>query len=124
MDLGDLLGFIANELGSLCLLIGVLAGMALMRWAAQHYQRICRQHGTALASCGMTGELVAQRLLAAAGLSEIGLVRSRRRSFYHPRKGQIHLSAVTFDSPSLLALTTAAHEVGHAQLPAGDCRPP
>ena len=115
MDLDNYLGFLGEGMGSLLLVLGALAGAGVMSWAAKYYQRICRQHGNGLAACGLTGELVAQRLLAACGLSEVKLVRSRRLNFYHPRKREVHLSATNFESPTLLALTTAAHEVGHAQ---------
>jgi Zn-dependent membrane protease YugP len=73
-----------------------------------------------LAACGLTGERVAQRLLTACGLSEVAVMRSRLRNFYHPRKRETHLNATNFESPSLSALTTAAHEVGHAQQFASD----
>src|SRR5207244_1584612 len=115
MDLDGYLGFLGEGQGSLILVLGALAGVAVMRWAAQYYGRICRQHGTALASCGLTGELVAQRLLTACGLDKVPVVRSSRLNFYHPWSRAIHLSAGNFESPTLLALTTAAHEVGHAQ---------
>jgi Zn-dependent membrane protease YugP len=115
MYLDSYLGSIGEGLGSLLLLLGALPGIAAMRWATQHYQRIRRQHGAVVAACGLTGELVAQRLLTACGLSEVAVMRSGRRNFYHPRKREIHLDAMNFESPSLSAVTTAAHEVGHAQ---------
>lgn len=110
----DYLPFAADGFISLLLLAGTFAGVCLVRGAARHFQRVAHEQGAALASCGLTGQLAAHRLLAICGLQDVAVVRSSR-SLYQPRKRQVHLNAQTFDSPSLAAITTAAHEVGHAQ---------
>jgi tetratricopeptide (TPR) repeat protein len=104
-----------DSLGQFLLILGALAAAGLMRWASQYYTRVCQKHGTALAACGLTGQLVAERLLAKCGLGAVAVVRSSWRNAYHPWKRQIQLTPMIFEGPSLLALTTAAHEVGHAQ---------
>jgi Zn-dependent membrane protease YugP/Flp pilus assembly protein TadD len=111
----DYLDLLGDECGPLLVVAGVLVAAGAMRWATKHFGRVCREHGAALASCGLTGQLVAQRLLARSGLSDVTVLRSKRRNFYHPWKRQIRLSTQTIESPSLYALAAAAHEVGHAQ---------
>jgi tetratricopeptide (TPR) repeat protein len=111
----DLLGPLAAEAGSLLIMVGALAAAAVMQWAARHFTRVCQQHGTGLAACGLTGHLVAERLLARCGLDQVTVGRSKWLNLYHPWKRQIQLNAQTFESPTLHALTAAAHEVGHAQ---------
>src|SRR5262245_12462745 len=73
------------------------------------------RYGTAIATCGLTGESSVGRLLAFCGLQDVRLVCRGLRDLYHPWKREIRLSTVTFSSPALGALATAAHEVGHAQ---------
>jgi tetratricopeptide (TPR) repeat protein len=115
MDLDDQLEILSEFLPSLPLLLGVLVGAMVVQAAVRLYQRAVMRHGTALATCGLTGELVARRLLADCGLSGVRLVCQGLRDLYHPWKREIRLSATTFNSPSLGALAVAAHEVGHAQ---------
>jgi Zn-dependent membrane protease YugP/Flp pilus assembly protein TadD len=106
---------LGRESASLLMLAGAVVAVAVMQVAARLFTRVCQQHGTALAACGLTGQLVAERLLARSGLNQVTVARSKRRNLYHPWKKQIQLDTQSFDSPSLHALTAAAHEVGHAQ---------
>jgi tetratricopeptide (TPR) repeat protein/Zn-dependent membrane protease YugP len=115
MDLDDQWDILLEFLPSLPLLLGILAGAMIVQAAVRLYQRAVMRHGIALAACGLTGELVARRLLADCGLGGVRLVCQGLRDLYHPWKREIRLCATTFNSPSLGALAVAAHEVGHAQ---------
>jgi tetratricopeptide (TPR) repeat protein len=115
MDLDNQWEILSAFLPSLPLLLGVLVGAVIVQAAVRLYQRAVMRHGTALATCGLTGELVARRLLADCGLGSVRLVCQGLRDLYHPWKREIRLCATTFNSPSLGALAVAAHEVGHAQ---------
>ena len=115
MDLDDQWEILFEFLPSMPLLLGVLGGAMIVQAAVRLYQRAVMRHGIALASCGLTGELAARRLLADSGLSGVKLVCQGLRDLYHPWKREIRLCATTFNSPALSALAVAAHEVGHAQ---------
>jgi tetratricopeptide (TPR) repeat protein len=115
MDLDDQWDILLEFLPSLPLLLGVLAGAVIVQAAVRLYQRAVMRHGTALAACGLTGELAARRLLTDCGLGSVRLVCQGLRDLYHPWRREIRLSATTFNSPTLGALAVAAHEVGHAQ---------
>jgi tetratricopeptide (TPR) repeat protein/Zn-dependent membrane protease YugP len=107
---------LAHEgIGQLFMVLGVVAALYILKWANERHARICRAHGTVLASCGLTGQLMAQRLLALCGLGNVPVLRSTQLNYYQPWRRQIRLNRTTFDSPTLLAVTIAAHEVGHAQ---------
>jgi tetratricopeptide (TPR) repeat protein len=94
-------------------------GAIAVSWAKQHLQQTFGRFGGVPASCGLTGALVARRLLAAVGLAPVTVVRSNWLNCYHPRKREVQLRDETFDGESIAALAIAAHEVGHAQQFAG-----
>jgi tetratricopeptide (TPR) repeat protein/Zn-dependent membrane protease YugP len=115
MDFDDYFEFLPELLTTLPLYLGMLVGAMIVRWGAKYYRRMHQQYGTSLAACGLSGELVAQRLLAVCGLTAVRVVRRGPRDLYHPWKREIQLSPVNYNNPSMGALVTAAHEVGHAQ---------
>lgn len=79
------------------------------------YRRSHQRWGTPLSFSGLTGELVARRLLAECGIENVRVVQQGVKDLYHPWKKEIRLSPANYTSSTLSALTTAAHEVGHAQ---------
>lgn len=58
---------------------------------------------------------VARDLLDRHGLYAVGVERTDLGDHYDPDAGMVRLSARTFDSTSLTAITVTAHEVAHAQ---------
>lgn len=58
---------------------------------------------------------VARELLDRHGLYAVGVERTDLGDHYDPDAGMVRLSARTFDSTSLTAITVTAHEVAHAQ---------
>ncbi len=115
MAFEDYAAIFPESLSRLLIFVVVLAGAALVQRTIVWYRRICLEEGTRVSTCGLTGELVARRLLAASSISEIGVARKGNRDHFHPWKREIRLSDANFSAPTLMALATAAHEVGHAQ---------
>ncbi len=115
MSLDDYADVFGELLPTLPLYLGVLVGAAVMQLAFNRFQRTVLRHGTCIAGCGLTGEMVARRLLVLNELHGVRLVCKGLRDLYHPWKREIRLNSSTFNSPSLGALAIAAHEVGHAQ---------
>ncbi|MEW6623199.1 MAG: zinc metallopeptidase [Bacillota bacterium] len=65
---------------------------------------------------GITGALVAQRILANNGLSHVRVEMSHGKlsDHYDPRSKAVRLSPEVYSGSSLASLGVAAHEVGHA----------
>jgi tetratricopeptide (TPR) repeat protein len=97
------------------LVLGAVLGLFVIGRSRRYLQQAFGLHGSVPATCGLTGASAARRLLAAAGLPQVHVVRSNTVDCYHPRKKEVQLRDATFDSLSLGALAIAAHEVGHAQ---------
>ncbi|MDE5911262.1 MAG: zinc metallopeptidase [Clostridia bacterium] len=68
------------------------------------------------ASCGMTAEQAARKILDINGLFNvnIGKCSGTLTDHYDPRNDTVYLSASTINSSSIAAIAVAAHEVGHA----------
>lgn len=68
------------------------------------------------ASCGMTAEQAARKILDINGLFDvnIGKCSGTLTDHYDPRNNTVYLSASTINSASIAAIAVAAHEVGHA----------
>lgn len=115
MDFEDVLERFDEGTFSLFILGGTLLGAAVVQWATRFYRQVSLQIGNASSDCGLAGQVVAARLLAACGLSNIPVKRGGQLNYYHPWRREILLRPDIFDSPSLSALAVAAHEVGHAQ---------
>lgn len=67
-------------------------------------------------SSGETGAQVAQRMLAAEGASQVGIVRvgGHLTDFYDPRDNRLHLSDENLSGGSVASAAVACHEAGHA----------
>jgi hypothetical protein len=76
------------------------------------YNRYLRQANRS----GLSGSQVAQRLLAASGLTSVGLqaTRGELTDHYDPRNRTLYLSEGVAQTASVAALSIVAHEVGHA----------
>ncbi len=114
MDVSDIVRGAYGHFGwsSSCVALGAVW---VAHWGTQHAQRMYGQYGKVIARCGLTGQAAAKRLLAASGLSHLKVIRTSRPDQYHAGRHEIQLNSNSFDSNSLAALATAAHEVGHAQ---------
>lgn len=68
------------------------------------------------ARCGLTGAQVAQRMLAAEGVTDVEIeqIGGNLSDHYDPRSNVLRLSRDVFQSDSISALGVAAHEAGHA----------
>ncbi len=65
---------------------------------------------------GYTGEMAAQKLLDAAGIHDVQIVRvdGMLTDHYNPTTKQLALSSAVFDRTSVAAIGVATHEAGHA----------
>jgi Zn-dependent membrane protease YugP len=65
---------------------------------------------------GYTGQMAAQKLLDAAGIHDVEVVRvdGMLTDHYNPRTKKLALSTVVFDRTSIAAIGVATHEAGHA----------
>lgn len=65
---------------------------------------------------GITGLAAAQELLAAAGLSHVGIegTRGTLSDHYDPRSKTLRLSQAVATQPSIASVAVVAHEIGHA----------
>ncbi len=95
--------------------IGALTAGWLVQKATANFQRVQGTYGAVPSACGLSGADVARLLLAAIGLKKVGVDRSGVRDQYLPATADVLLTDVTYESASLAALATAAHEVGHAE---------
>ena len=67
-------------------------------------------------STGLTGAMVAERILNQNGISDVKVkpVAGKLSDHYDPKNKIVGLSEENFKSSSLASLAVAAHEVGHA----------
>ncbi len=65
---------------------------------------------------GYTGQMAAQKLLDAAGIHDVEVVRvdGMLTDHYNPRTKKLALSSQVFDRTSVAAIGVATHEAGHA----------
>jgi Zn-dependent membrane protease YugP len=65
---------------------------------------------------GYTGQMAAQKLLDAAGIHDVKVVRvdGMLTDHYNPTSKQLALSSAVFDRTSVAAIGVATHEAGHA----------
>ena len=79
----------------------------------------------ARASSGLTGHDVARRMLDRNGLYDVRIevTKGKLSDHYDPRTRTVRLSPDIHDTPSVAAVSVAAHEVGHAIQHAEDFGP-
>lgn len=90
------------------LIIAAIA-QAKMSSAYNKYKRIAN-------SRGLSGAMVARRILDENGLSDVPVHRVGRNlsDHYHPTKRSVNLSNDVYDNASIASICIAAHECGHA----------
>ncbi|MCL2699883.1 MAG: zinc metallopeptidase [Defluviitaleaceae bacterium] len=75
-----------------------------------------RQYSQVANKQGLTGAVVARRLLDNSGMTNVKVehIRGELTDHYDPRDKTVRLSDSVFNSTSVAALGVAAHEAGHA----------
>lgn len=91
-------------------------GLLLTLWANFRVRGAFAKYSEVQNSDGLTGAQVAARILAANGLSNVGInrVRGELSDYYDPRTRELFLSDKVYDKRTVAAMGVAAHEVGHA----------
>ena len=92
------------------LLVIVLVLFAPQWWA----NRVLKQYQTHREDFPGTGGEFAQHLLEQLNLQHVRLETTDRGDHYDPIERVVRLGQENFNSKSLTAVTTAAHEIGHA----------
>ncbi len=94
--------------------IGV--GMALSLWANMKVKGSFRRYSQVRTRAGLTGQQIAERILADNGIRDVSVERvaGNMTDHYNPRTRVLRLSESVYDSDSMAAVGVAAHEVGHA----------
>src|SRR5690349_19572423 len=103
MDYEDLVECLDTGVFSLLIPLGAV----LVRRATKQFHRVTQQEDLGVAGCGLTGELVARRLLSACGLDDIAVLSVRGRDVFDWEKREVRLSTANFAGRSLAALATA-----------------
>ncbi len=90
------------------LAFGAIAGAAIVEWATRAWHKTVQDCSEVPAGCGLSGEAVAEQLLAAAGLRHVAVVRTDNKDRYDPRTRQIHLRQQTLEGTSVVSVAVAA----------------
>lgn len=98
------------------ILLVVVPGMILSGGASWLVQTRFAQYSKVPSSRGYTGQMAAQKLLDAAGISDVRVVRvdGMLTDHYNPGTKELALSSAVFDRTSIAAIGVATHEAGHA----------
>lgn len=96
----------------LLFVVPLIVGFAAQKWVKRAYVEQSENRS----SYGYTGAQVARRVLDANGLTDVSVSSTpgQLSDHYDPRDRTVHLSASTYDSPTVAGAAIAAHEVGHA----------
>src|SRR4030043_194063 len=87
----------------------------LMLIAQGYVNGAYKKWSNVIARSRLTGAQAAERLISAGGLNvNVDGIRGNLTDNYDPRKKILHLSEGVYNSPSVAALSIAAHELGHA----------
>ena len=103
------------------LLIIILASLSLPLMFAMIFVSISvrstfSKYNQTSASCGLTAQEVARKILDANGLYNVQIAGCSGvlSDHYNPKNNTVYLSTATINSNSIAAISVAAHEVGHA----------
>ncbi|MGB7323359.1 MAG: zinc metallopeptidase [Rubripirellula sp.] len=94
----------------------VIPGAVLSGGAAWLVKTRFAKYSKIPSSRGYTGQMAAQKLLDAAGIHDVSIVRvdGMLTDHYNPITKQLALSSQVFDRTSIAAIGVATHEAGHA----------
>jgi Zn-dependent membrane protease YugP len=95
----------------------ILPGLALSLWASFKTRSAFNKFSKVRAATGLTGAQAAMRMLQAAGIEDVEIVRAPGGALsdhYNPVTKKLALSQPVYDQPSIAAIGVACHEAGHA----------
>jgi len=94
----------------------VLIGAIICMIASANVKSTYKRYSQMRSMTGMTGAQAAERILRAAGISDVsvGRVAGELSDHYNPAKKVVNLSDSVYGSTSVAAIGVAAHECGHA----------
>lgn len=94
----------------------VIIGAAFSMLASGYVKNTFRKYSKYRASCGMTSDDVARKLLNDNGCHGVRIerIRGELTDNYDPRTQVLHLSDTVYGSQSIASIAVAAHECGHA----------
>jgi hypothetical protein len=90
--------------------------LVLSLWASFRTKSAFNKYSKVPVSTGMTGARAAQRMLEAAGITDVKIVAHRGllTDHYNPATKTLALSEQVYAVPSIAAVGVACHEAGHA----------
>ena len=93
----------------------VLIGVIICSIASAKVRSTYNRYNRVRSSSGMTGAQAAERILRAAGITDVSLrhVSGSLSDHYDPRTKTVNLSDTVYGSQSVAAIGVAAHECGH-----------
>lgn len=94
----------------------LIPAIILSIWAQFKVQSSFNRYSRVYSRSGITGAQVAQKLLQANGIYDVGIERvgGSLTDHYHPTKKKLFLSETVYGESSIASICVAAHEVGHA----------
>ncbi|MDR2894733.1 MAG: zinc metallopeptidase [Alistipes sp.] len=96
---------------ALIIIIGIIG--LVVQWRLQY---VFKKYSRVAFPGGLTGREVAERMLAAHGITDVRVISTpgRLTDHFDPRNGTVNLSEGVYNSNSVAAAAVAAHECGHA----------
>ena len=93
----------------------VLIGVIICSIASSKVRSTYNRYNRVRSSSGMTGAQAAERILRAAGITDVSIrhVSGSLSDHYDPRTKTVNLSDTVYGSQSVAAIGVAAHECGH-----------
>lgn len=97
-------------------LLFILPALALSLWASWRTRSAFKKYSKVRTMSGLTGAQAAQRLLDAAGITDVSIVATRGTlsDHYNPVTKKLALSEPVYGTASVAAVGVACHEAGHA----------
>lgn len=94
----------------------IIPGVIVALWAQSRVTRAYKTYSRMGAASGVSGREVAERILAADGLTEVRIAPAHGMlsDNYNPRKRVVNLSQANYSGRSIAAVAIAAHESAHA----------
>lgn len=94
----------------------IIIGVIISGFASMRVRTTFNKYSRIRSVSGLTGAQAAERILHAAGIYDVSIMRvsGSLTDNYNPRKKTLNLSESVYDSTSVAAVGVAAHECGHA----------